>query len=433
MARHLFGEGHPQCAQSLAELAEIAAAQGAWSVAERSLTEALVIRRANLPAEHPLLAKLQRALAEVLIRRGKWAAAEPLLDEAQRIVERVFGATHPQMAQIYCGQARVCIGRGRHANADRLAHQALSVLGDLLNEHDPALALAHRLLAQVALARHDVIAATRHANMAVRIVDAQPLASDQERCDCLLIEGEALCAAEDWAYAQSSLQRATALLKQLGKDYSHPDLVTAYRLRATVSLRCGADELAWRDIQKAHAVADLLPERAAPELTEVAAVFSDVYLRRGDFRAAANLAEQELTLRERLHGSEHPSMRNGLLRLGDARTALTEYTAAQAAYQRALTLTERMVGATPTDLSACVERLGRLSLAQRDFEGFKPWMQRALQLMETGPQTAPRAMPALDEFVESLQAAGRMSDAVALAEELASRRSRQMHVLGELL
>ena len=100
-----------------------------------------------------------------------------------------------------------------------------------------------------------------------------------------------------------------------------------------------------------------------------------------------------------------------------------------------MALTEKMPGATSTDIGRCVERLARLQLLQKNYPEFRPWMQRALQLMdhEPDPQVTAQNARQLDEFVGLLESAGQTKDALQLAEELAARRNRNMHVLGDLL
>ena len=93
--RTALGEGHPDYATSLNNLAELYRAMGRHAEAEPLYKQAMEIRRTALGEGHPAYATSLNNLAELYRAMGRHAEAEPLYRQAVCILRPALGASHP--------------------------------------------------------------------------------------------------------------------------------------------------------------------------------------------------------------------------------------------------------------------------------------------------------------------------------------------------
>ena len=91
----LYGEGEPNVATALTNLAEQYKAQGRYADAEPLYQRSLAIREKGLGPDHPDVATALNNLADLYLSQGRYADAEPLYERAVAIYEKALGPDQP--------------------------------------------------------------------------------------------------------------------------------------------------------------------------------------------------------------------------------------------------------------------------------------------------------------------------------------------------
>jgi tetratricopeptide (TPR) repeat protein len=154
--RQELGEGHPDFATSLSNLALLLQRQGDLQGAEPLLRQALAVRRTLFGESHPDSATTLNNLGELLSLRGDLDGAEALLRQALAIREQVLGGCHPDYAISLSSLALLLNKRGDPAGAESLLRQALDVRREMLGEFDPEYATGLSNLAHLLFERGDL-------------------------------------------------------------------------------------------------------------------------------------------------------------------------------------------------------------------------------------------------------------------------------------
>ena len=199
--RHLFGDEHPEVADSLSGLGRLLRDRGELEQAEPLLRRALEQRRRGLGERHRLVAESLADLGFLLSEAGDWAAAETVLlevlelhrqlpdsdpekvieslgfltevyvqtddleaaegraREALRLARRVFGAEHPKIAEPLNNLAAVLGIRGRYTAAEPLLRQALELNRKLFGEHHAEVGTSLNNLGRLLQEKGDLAAA----------------------------------------------------------------------------------------------------------------------------------------------------------------------------------------------------------------------------------------------------------------------------------
>jgi len=118
--RQTLGEGHPDVAKSLNNLAMVLRAKGDYDGAEALHREALAIRRKTLGEGHPDVAASLDNLAVVLRAKGDYVGAEALHREALAIRRKTLGEGHPDVATSLKNLALVLHDKGDCVGAEPL-------------------------------------------------------------------------------------------------------------------------------------------------------------------------------------------------------------------------------------------------------------------------------------------------------------------------
>ena len=107
--RAVHGTSHPEVAETLHELGQLARRRGDLAEAESRLGEALAMRRKFLGERHDLTAKSLAALGAARLAGNDPASARPLLEDAVVILRRALPAATPSSSRrraISSGRAR---------------------------------------------------------------------------------------------------------------------------------------------------------------------------------------------------------------------------------------------------------------------------------------------------------------------------------------
>src|SRR6056297_1086418 len=158
-AAHLYGEAllafarkdgtQERLALALNEHAVTVQAQGRYADAEGLFREALEIGRATIGEGHPDYASGLSNLAEVVRAQGRYAEAEGLYREAMEIDRATIGEGHPGYAIHLNNLAGVVQAQGRHDEAEELYRKALEIDRVTIGERHPDYAIHLNNLALV--------------------------------------------------------------------------------------------------------------------------------------------------------------------------------------------------------------------------------------------------------------------------------------------
>ena len=147
--RSTIGEGHPDYATRLNNLANVVQAQGRFGEAEGLYREALEIDRATIGEGHPEYAKHLNNLAGLVQAQGRFAEAEGLYREALEIDRATIGEGHPDHAARLANLGSLLRDQGQHDEARRMLTQALEVFRATLPADHPNIAAAEGHLAKL--------------------------------------------------------------------------------------------------------------------------------------------------------------------------------------------------------------------------------------------------------------------------------------------
>ena len=162
LRRKLLGNGHPDVATSLNNLAQFLYEMGDCEDAEPMFREALEIRRGILGNDHPHVATVLSNLSSVLRVMEDYDAAMTMCLEALQINQRAHGRQHPAVAINLIRLAKLWEARKDYASAETLYRQALGMQRSTLGEDHLHVAVTLNHLGQLLRRRS-------------RLGDAEPL------------------------------------------------------------------------------------------------------------------------------------------------------------------------------------------------------------------------------------------------------------------
>jgi serine/threonine-protein kinase len=122
--RALYGDRHPDVANSLRDVANAASSNGRHDEAERLLREALVMVRGFYPEGHEDVGYVLSALAQVVARMGRYDEAEELLIEDLAIMKKLHGNDHVLIGTTNESLATMNRRRGAYDRSERFAREA---------------------------------------------------------------------------------------------------------------------------------------------------------------------------------------------------------------------------------------------------------------------------------------------------------------------
>eukprot|EP00058_Branchiostoma_floridae_P020647 XP_002606137.1 hypothetical protein BRAFLDRAFT_88048 [Branchiostoma floridae] len=147
MRESVLDASHPDCAQSLHNLASLYVEKKEYAKAEPLYERALELRQQAFPADHPAVASTIRHLAAVYKKQNNFDKAEPLYRQALAMREKVFGDSHPSVATALVNLAVLQSNQGRHSDALPLYEKALQIYEDNFGPNNPRVAETLRNLA----------------------------------------------------------------------------------------------------------------------------------------------------------------------------------------------------------------------------------------------------------------------------------------------
>lgn len=136
----IFGENHPEVAESKNDLGVVLGKLGNYDTAEKYIREALEMRRSTLGTTHADVVGSITDLANILHSKGDYDEAEELYREALTGYKTLYGNSHRKTASAMANLATIMHRRGELTETEELHRQALAIYEELFDEDHPAIA-----------------------------------------------------------------------------------------------------------------------------------------------------------------------------------------------------------------------------------------------------------------------------------------------------
>lgn len=149
LRQQLLGPEHPDVAECLNYVAELAYYRGEYQQAEQIQKQALHIRQQTLGPKHPDTATSLNNLASSYWVRGLYEQAEPLYQRALEIREETLGKGHLDVAETLQNIAYLYFDQKRYQEAEPLYKRSLIICEQVLGLKHPYLVLIYNNLGQL--------------------------------------------------------------------------------------------------------------------------------------------------------------------------------------------------------------------------------------------------------------------------------------------
>jgi tetratricopeptide (TPR) repeat protein len=374
-----IGEEHPDFAASLSNLGLLCRLMGNYTEAEAFLRQALKVRREALGEEHPDLAASLNNLALLSESMGNYAAAEPLLLRARDILQSSLGPDHPTFASSLNNVAHFYESVGNYAAAEPLYHQALEIRRRALGEEHPDFAASLRCLARLHDATGNYLAAV---DLYRRAGDILGSALGEEHPYFVTNLGDlALTYRSMGNYAAAEPLLLEALEKTrraLGEG--HPDFATSLSnlgwLYESMGKQAAAEPLLRRALEIRRKALGEMHADFATSLYSVAALCDS----RGDYVAAEPLYRQALEIWRNSLGGHHPNIAASLGRRADLYRRMGNYGAAEHLNRQALEIEREIFGEEHHRFACALSTLGILYELTGNYGAAEPLLRQALEI-----------------------------------------------------
>ena len=243
--RRLFGNEHPDVAQSLIALGMLRDAQAEYDTAEALVTQGLAMMRRTLPADAPAIRKATASLGRVLDDKGDYDKAIPVLEEAVRL-ESAQGKPTQDLSVAMSELANVHFYAGHYAKSDTLNRQVLAIDHGLYGDVHPHIADDLMNLGAIAMENQNFAESERYNREALVITRAWYGNAHPETASNLTLLGRALVSEKKFDEATTVLREALQIQEGVyGKV--HPRVASALNELGRVAQQKGDLDEAERD------------------------------------------------------------------------------------------------------------------------------------------------------------------------------------------
>ena len=243
--RRLFGNEHPDVAQSLIALGMLRDAQAEYDTAEALVTQGLAMMRRTLPADAPAIRKATASLGRVLDDKGDYDKAIPVLEEAVRL-ESAQGKPTQDLSVAMSELANVHFYAGHYAKSDTLNRQVLAIDHGLYGDVHPHIADGLMNLGAIAMENQNFAESERYNREALVITRAWYGNAHPETASNLTLLGRALVSEKKFDEATTVLREALQIQEGVyGKV--HPRVASALNELGRVAQQKGDLDEAERD------------------------------------------------------------------------------------------------------------------------------------------------------------------------------------------
>jgi len=386
LSRLRYGEGHPEVAAKLTNLASVLAARGDYGQAESLLIRAHdILRRTQGPRDTTVTTALS-ALASVTRMKGSFARAESLSQQALRTDRERLGGDPLRVATDLDNLGEVQEEAGELKGADSSYQEALALRRSLLDPNHPQVIMSLYHLARLREKQGEFVEAERLEREVLerrrRIYPAghpEIAYALQSLANTLQIQG-------GYAEAESLNVQALVLLRErLGAD--HPETLELVSNLGTLKYEAGdlkGAEAIFRDVLAAwtRSLGEKHPT-TLQALNDVAAVLK--YQRR--YAEAEPLYRQALALRRKQLGESHPDVAMAWGNLAELLAEKGGLAEAERAYQKQLAILQAVQPPGSVYISGSNMALAAVWIDQGRPREAEPLLREALaqRLQKLGP------------------------------------------------
>jgi tetratricopeptide (TPR) repeat protein len=232
-----YGEGHPEVARALVNLAVVQQQMGEHDAARASLERALPILEAAYGTEHPMVASLLNNLGGLHYEIRDFEAARDFHQRALDVRVRLFGEEHATVAQSYHNLANAHAGLDQEERAAELMRKSLTIRERTLGPDHPVIASTLTNLSNSLVRLGRPAEALPLLDRAIAILERVHGPDHIGLAFSLTARGEVLVALDRHADAIDPLERALRLREREphvdGKLMGATRFVLAQALRAT--------------------------------------------------------------------------------------------------------------------------------------------------------------------------------------------------------
>jgi CHAT domain-containing protein/tetratricopeptide (TPR) repeat protein len=146
--------------------------------------------------------------------------------------------------------------------------------------------------------------------------------------------------------------------------------------------------------------------------------------RAGNFRQAGDLAEQALTLREKILGNDHPDVGLNLAGLATLRMFEGRLADAESHLSRAVGIMEKNFGNDGPAFGAMLNKLGELYIREGRYSDAEATLKRALAILQNAPDAENFIAATLNNLAALYEKQERVAEALPLMEQATILRER---------
>jgi len=361
--RKIYGEYHPDVAQSLNNLAGLYDDEGRYDKAESLYKQALEIRRKIYGEYHPNLATSFNNLAGLYLKEGKYNEAEPLLKQALEIFRKIYGEYHPDVAISLNNLAELYYEKGRYAEAESLYKQALEIRRKIFGEYHPDVAISLNNLAGLylkegkyneaeplykrALEIRRKIYGEYHPNLATSLNNLAGLYDEEGR----------------YNEAEPLYKQALEIFRKIYGEY-HPHVATSLNNLAGLYDEEGRYNEAEPLYKQALEIFRKIYGEYHPDVATSLNNLAGLYLKEGKYDDAEPLYNQALEIRRKIYGENHPAVASSLEGIAEVYLKEGRYAEAEPLYKQALEINKKIYGENDFRVALIFFELGTLLIAR---------------------------------------------------------------------
>ncbi|MEQ8997942.1 MAG: tetratricopeptide repeat protein [Coleofasciculus sp. B1-GNL1-01] len=381
MIKRLYGEEHPDIATSLNNLALLYQNQGRYSEAEPLFRQALAMRKRLLGEEHPQIATSLNHLALLYQNQGRYSEAEPLFRQALEMRKRLLGQNHPDVATSLNNLALLYQNQGRYSEAEPLYRQALEMRKRLLGQNHPDVATSLNNLALLYQNQGRYSEAEPLFRQALEM--KKRLLGEDHPWVATSLNNLALLYQNQGRYSEAEplFRQALAMRKRL-LGQNHPDVATSLNNLAALYRNQGRYSEAEPLYRQALEMRKRLLGQEHPDVAQSLHNLAVLYDTQGRYSEAESLYRQALEMFKRLLGQDHPDVATSLASLAALYRNQGRYSEAESLYRQALEMFKRLLGQDHPDVATSLNNLALLYRNQGRYTEAEPLFRQSLEIIK---------------------------------------------------
>jgi tetratricopeptide (TPR) repeat protein len=426
----VFGQHHPQVAQSLSNLGYVLLLQHRLETAQGMFEQALEMRESALGVVHPHRVSSLALLGQTLAYQRQFEAARERLSQAVEVAEQVYGAQHSQPAHLMCRLARVELQLGRKARAELLLLKAKAILEKEVGPN-------HRFFAEALLGLGEIYQRERKWEQAFPLLERTLAILRQTMQGPRFEIGETLLMLGENLHARGVSKEAHVRLLECYRIWSallderDPHYMACAALLGELSIQHGDAHQA--EMLLDQALADAERRSSSEQLDKLIPLLADARAKLGKYSEAEEMLQRQYArLAQPQAGAERAQL-NVLSHLAGVKVLRQDFSAAVPVIEQCIQLAETVFGPAHEETAKHLDNLAGVYFLQEKFVEAEPLIGRAVQIFQNrlGLQHA-ATQAAMTNYSRLLKKLNRESQADAVAETVQEAQELQSHVLDDL-